>query len=263
MATLSGNTISDTYDGLLKLQDSSLPISSGMTQITDGLGNPTGLRLSDTEAQIFNGFTFKTYGLPKYVGMGFSNSSSFSSNFSQRTTSQPVLLRGELSYSGITYRMITPTSSNDTISFSLYEADYDDSVGVYPKTRVVNNLPLILTGSTSNISIPFGFNISVSESSIYFILLTGDNGNSPGTLLTARLGQVIGQTNLNLLNMIYGATITQNGQFGLFPTTSHSTVNLAQLYNGTFGATITPAQLIAAENSSGTQANGFLFNVVR
>jgi hypothetical protein len=93
--------------------------------------------------------------------------------------------------------------------------------------------------------------------------LTGDNGNSPGTLLTARLGQVIGQTNLNLLNMIYGATITQNGQFGLFPTTSHSTVNLAQLYNGTFGATITPAQLIAAENSSGTQANGFLFNVVR
>ena len=50
MATLTGKQIKDTYDSVLKLQDNAA-LSSSLKTITDGLGNATGLSLSDTEVK--------------------------------------------------------------------------------------------------------------------------------------------------------------------------------------------------------------------
>ena len=46
MGTLSGQSISDTYDGLLKLEDSTTGITSTYQQIQDGLGNDTNTKIS-------------------------------------------------------------------------------------------------------------------------------------------------------------------------------------------------------------------------
>ena len=47
MATLSGNAIKDSYQGLLKTSDNAA-VSSSLKTIQDGLGNDTGMSLSTT-----------------------------------------------------------------------------------------------------------------------------------------------------------------------------------------------------------------------
>ena len=46
MPTLSGQTIQSTYQGLIKLADSTSGITSTPQQIQDGLGNDTGTRIA-------------------------------------------------------------------------------------------------------------------------------------------------------------------------------------------------------------------------
>ena len=52
MGTLSGQSISDTYDGLLKLADSTTGITSTYQQIQDGLGNDTNTKISTNNNSI-------------------------------------------------------------------------------------------------------------------------------------------------------------------------------------------------------------------
>ena len=47
MASLTGQTVSSTYDGLLKTDDNDI-LTNGAKEITDGLGNGTGMTLSTT-----------------------------------------------------------------------------------------------------------------------------------------------------------------------------------------------------------------------
>ena len=54
MATLTGNQIKNSYDGLLKTTDNAALPASGRIQITDGLGNGSVLELGQQEAMLYN-----------------------------------------------------------------------------------------------------------------------------------------------------------------------------------------------------------------
>ena len=54
MSALTGNNVKDTYQGLLKLANSTTGITSVAQSIQDGLGNNTPLQMSNTEV-IVNG----------------------------------------------------------------------------------------------------------------------------------------------------------------------------------------------------------------
>ena len=56
MASLTGQTISSTYDSLLKVTDNG-PLNSSLKTITDGLGNSSSLQLSTIAAYITGGLT--------------------------------------------------------------------------------------------------------------------------------------------------------------------------------------------------------------
>ena len=56
MASLTGQTISSTYDSLLKVTDNG-PLNSSLRTITDGLGNSSSLQLSTIAAYITGGLT--------------------------------------------------------------------------------------------------------------------------------------------------------------------------------------------------------------
>lgn len=56
MASLTGQTISSTYDSLLKVTDNG-PLNSSLKTITDGLGNSSSLQLSTVAAYITGGLT--------------------------------------------------------------------------------------------------------------------------------------------------------------------------------------------------------------
>src|SRR6056297_2846689 len=60
MASLTGQTISSTYDGLLKTTDNDV-LTSGGKVITDGLGNSTGVTL-DTNGNVIAAGTVKATG---------------------------------------------------------------------------------------------------------------------------------------------------------------------------------------------------------
>ncbi len=73
MPTLSGQTIQSTYQGLLKLANSTSGITSTPQQIQDGLGNDTGTRIATNFLSAPNVFpmTSSANFIPDYMGPGF------------------------------------------------------------------------------------------------------------------------------------------------------------------------------------------------
>ena len=145
MATLSGQSIQNTYDGLLKLADSTTGITSTYQQIQDGLGNNTNTRistagiLSPTLAQVSNQFT-----KPDYMGIGFSiNSSANQANIQNKVLYFPFYDTGVLSYSAISYNVNTLTSTSDVVSMAFYSLQHVPGLGVAPKDLVMSGITLI------------------------------------------------------------------------------------------------------------------------
>ena len=144
MATLSGQSISNTYDGLLKLEDSTTGITSTYQQIQDGLGNDTNTRistagiLSPTLAGVSNQFT-----KPDNMGIGFSiNTSANQANSQNKVLYFPFYDTGIFSYSAISYNVNTLTSTSDVVSMAFYSLQQVPGFGVAPKDLIMSGITL-------------------------------------------------------------------------------------------------------------------------
>jgi hypothetical protein len=190
MASLSGNTIQDTYDGLLKLNDSTQGISSSFESITDGLGNDTGTKIKE------NGFWSRTqlyqtdYKFPYYgMGIGAGNStggaSVYGSPSEPRKQFQYFYDNGLYSYSAFSYNVATITSSNDIVEWAFYSAQYVDNIGIVPYQKLAGEFSLDLT-STGQKTITF-VNPLKFEPGYNFLVYRVLNTDSPGSIPTMRL----------------------------------------------------------------------------
>lgn len=63
MANLTGNSIRNTFESLLKFVDN-LAATTGLKRITDGLGNNTALSLGDDEAKVHGSLEVDSINLP-------------------------------------------------------------------------------------------------------------------------------------------------------------------------------------------------------
>jgi hypothetical protein len=145
MATLSGQSIQNTYDGLLKLADSTTGITSTYQQIQDGLGNNTNTRistsgiLSPTLAGVSNQFT-----KPDYMGAGFTvNALTNQANSQNKVLYYPFYDTGIFSYSAISYNVNTLTSTSDVVSMAFYSLQQVPGLGIAPKDLIMSGITLI------------------------------------------------------------------------------------------------------------------------
>ncbi len=126
MASLTGQTISSTYDSLLKVSDNE-PLTATLKQITDGLGNNSALSLSTADAQI-TGDLVITGALDVTGAISGSNLSG--SNTGDETYASIIAKLGftPIGGSGIAGRVSRFSDSDELTSTNIYIAS-DETIG--------------------------------------------------------------------------------------------------------------------------------------
>jgi hypothetical protein len=219
MGTLTGQQINNTYDGLLKLEDSTTGITSTYQQIQDGLGNDTNTRISTSgilSPNIVNMNNLK----PDYCGNGFTSVGVAPvANTQNRVLYLPFYDSGNYSFSAISYNLTTLSSTSDVVSVAFYTMQQVPLVGIAPKDLIMSGITFdsvapATTGVKTSL-LPSTLSFSGTGGGFYIIAFNITNG---GVTPTVRYGQPI----LSIANQSYAynlglylnvaGTATQVGQ---------------------------------------------------
>jgi len=265
MATLSGQTIQSTYQGLLKLADSSTGITSNLQSVQDGLGNETPIRVSTNRLNINNFYSYQNL-KPRYTGNGYSavNGAQQASGVQNILFTYPFYDTGIYSYSAMTYRVGTITSTSDVVEIAFYTPQIGE-FGLFPHQRVGSVQTLSGLTSAAEHTIPFsGGNISFSGtgSGLYFAMLKYSNaGVQPTVRFNTQVTTITSAGLFESSTFGYAPVIGSNGYNGLCRFTGNRLVfSGASTFDSSFlYSTISSAQSLSAAIAGGL--TGFLLHV--
>ena len=186
MSTLTGQAIKDTYEGLLKLTDSTTGITSTPQQIQDGLGNDTGTKIATnwlTNPMVLGMQDYKA----DYYGLGFAATGNAPvANTQNIIIAQLFYDNGTYDYSAMTYNVITATTSSDVITCGFYNGQYVDGVGFAPYQLIQSGITLTNNSTGVKVtSLPSTLSFSGYGPGYYFWLYKISNA---GVTPTTRLG---------------------------------------------------------------------------
>jgi hypothetical protein len=207
MSSLFNTQINQTYQGLLKLADSTTGITSTLQAVEDGLGNNTGVRISTTQLESDNIPSFVPL-KARYYGGGFNNVSGaqYPAGIQNTILATPFYDNGNYSYSAISINVGTQTSTSDTLEIAIYTSQIINPFGLYPHTPIISGLTADVS-STGIKTVSFGSNISFSGygAGVYWLVYKISNG---GVQPTFRPCAPIQPSLLNqILFPIYGMTL--------------------------------------------------------
>jgi hypothetical protein len=257
MGTLSGQTIQDTYDGLLKLEDSTNQITSTLQNLQDGLGNNTGIRIA--ENQLFHRqLTFADNFKPDFGGVGFGTTNTSFAAFAgmqNKLNAHLIYDAGLYTYSSITYNFVTATSTGDVVDVAFYDAQFVDGVGLAPKDLIMSGITLTSSGSTGIIETPLPSNLTFNSGSQYYFMcfIISNSGVTPtvvyrattdfpfGSAITTAVngnGGMLGMALVDVGGLYYcrpggRATSTSNTPYTLGFQTSYSSSDISSNTNST------------------------------
>jgi len=190
MSTLTGQQIKDTYDGLLKLADSTTGITSSYQQIQDGLGNDTNTRIS-TQGIISPNVVGINNLKPDYTGTGFNLGAggASSANTQGRVLYYPFYDTGIYSYSAVSYNLGTLSSTSDIVTMAFYSMQQVPLVGVAPKDLIMSGITIdsvapAVTGVKTTL-LPSTLTFSGTGSGFYIVAFFVSNA---GVTPTVRYG---------------------------------------------------------------------------
>ncbi len=168
MSQLTNQQINNTYQGLIKLADSTTGVTSSLQSIQDGLGNDLPMKVSSGVFMTNVDMSYPKYGVGDFYGSGVALTSAAPvANTQNLMVALPFYDRGELSYSGISYQLITASTTSDIVNVSFYSSQWVDGYGLAPYEVVMSGMTFKSTGST-------GFNTDTFVSPLSF------SGNGPG-----------------------------------------------------------------------------------
>ena len=162
MATLSGQTIQSTYQGLLKLANSTTGITNSIQAIEDGLGNDTGLEIKNnflTQLNQINIGRLKNdfFGVGISIGSG-SNPAAGQNNI---IGAYPFYDAGIYQYSAITFNLVSASTTNDTYECAFYTCEMGPD-GLYAKDVIISGITASTVTPTGNKTYVFPNYISFS-----------------------------------------------------------------------------------------------------
>lgn len=213
MSSLTGQQINQTYQGLLKLENSTTGITQNFQNVQDGLGNNTGVRFATNIFQAPNLLSMVPL-KAQYYGNGYQTTagSQFNSAFQGVIAANMFYDNSQFSYSAISFNVITATTSSDTFEFAIYTSQLINPNGLYPYQPIVSGLT-VNVASTGIKTVTFPSNISMSGygAGIYFLVFKISNA---GVQPTVRFGA----TNMSPVfqqfnSMIYGQTAVLGGGY--------------------------------------------------
>ena len=189
MAQLTGNAIQSSYLGLLKTLDNAAMSNAGFPQITDGAGNNSMLKMSQTELQLGSNINTQYF---KQYATGATEIKDAAFSIYDATSSQYVIVDATNAGvgSGANYFLATAAGSSIAGPLDLSGATITglpvDPNTTYDLAAVASgaNINLNLTGSdatTDTVSIVAGTNITLSEAAgVVTIDAAGGGGGTAG-----------------------------------------------------------------------------------
>jgi hypothetical protein len=264
MSTLTGNQIKNTYQGLLKLADSSTGITSNYQQVQDGLGNNTNSRIS-TSGFISPNIMNITSGGMDFGGLGASNTDmSYATDEYDSLVMFPFIDNGYNSYSAITTFLRTATTTSDVVEIGFYTSQLNDNYGLVPYQLIMTGGTLTTTGSTGTktLVLPSTLSFSGYGQGVYFAAIrTRNAGSTPSVRFRSNVKQANLPSYLSNQIGFYGITAFPNPQF-FFSATA-----CLGLYNGSVAnweTTWTNAVLASySPYLTSMTFPGFLLNAIR
>jgi hypothetical protein len=188
MSALTGNQIKNTYQGLLKLDDSSTGITQNLQAIQDGLGNNTGLRIGTNQLEVPNIQSFVNL-KSQYYGSGFQPTAAaqMAAGTQNVIIAYPFTDKGLYAFSALTFNLITASTSSDTCEAAIYTSQMINPNGVFPYAPIISGLTIPTTGTLGQRTVAFPSNISMSGygGGIYWIVFKVSNA---GVQPTVRFG---------------------------------------------------------------------------
>lgn len=188
MPTLSGQTIQSTYQGLLKLADSTSGITSTVQQIQDGLGNNTGTRIATNFLTAPNVFPMnqQTTFTPDFMGPGF-GSTGITPQANQQNRLNAFLFydTGKYAYSAITYSIVSATTTSDVVEVAFYNTQYRDGEGIIPFQLIMSGITLSTSPGGSSFlqtNLPSTLSFSGSGGGFYYMVMKISNAGVTPTI---------------------------------------------------------------------------------
>ena len=266
MGTLSGQSISDTYDGLLKLEDSTTGITSTYQQIQDGLGNDTNTKistqgiLSPTIPTIISGLK------PDFCGVGFLNNSVTNiAGIQNKTLNFPFYDAGFLSYSAISYSTSVATTIGDVVSVAFYSLQLVPTIGYAPKDLIVSGITLTVNSTGfKTTTLPSTLSFSGTGGGYYIAAFYITNS---GATPTVRFGGVASNSLTNPTGYAsLGFVTNAAGNSAIMGTKSNNLSNgVLSILNLPFQTSYTPAEITTNYNTTvlAQSQYGFALNTIK
>lgn len=266
MSTLTGQAIKDTYEGLLKLEDSTAGITSSLQAIQDGLGNNTGARIATNFFTAPNVVNLNMNLIPDYMGNGATLGAGIAMGASTQNRLQYGIFydNGVASYSAITYNLGTLTSTSDVVSAYFYSLQLVPGFGIAPKDLIMSGITLTSAGSTGmkTTTLPSTLSFSGTGGGYYVFAYYVSNSNVTPTVrygspVTSARNQSFSET-LGYYFNVAGTSMALAGRLGI--TTSGSLV----INNLAVQSSYTNSDIQTNQSTSaGAGFIGFGLNVIR
>jgi hypothetical protein len=265
MASLSGQSIQSTYQGLLKLADSTTGITSSFQAVQDGLGNDTGLRIATNQLESDNINSFVPL-RARYYGAGYNNASAspYSSGMQNIIIATPFYDNGNYSYSAMSFNVLT--GSTEVVEMALYTTQLINPSGLFPYSPVISGLTAdTTTTGIKTITFPTPISFSGYGAGVYWLVWKINNaggapviristGNAFTTGLSPNLFQSYGFAQSFTTNVL-AASIRGNNGSNSFQSFSGLTT-----FDNPYSTTINTAQ--STSTSLTGNAPGFLLHTV-
>ena len=266
MSNLTGQQINQSFQGLLKLADSSTGITTSLQAVQDGLGNDTGLKIgTDYLGGASLVSSFQVQGMKGGAGMSTGAGTAFATNSHGRLNSVLFYDRGDIPYSSITFGIGTVSSTQDTYDFAIYDAQFCPTAGYQPKDALT---PIITVSSADTVTTGlYTYNLTgltFDKGGFYFMCFRATNPTS--VTPTFRFRTVNGTTIVSTIAGQYlGYVLDFGGTCFPNPYRAGTGGNSGQFYSGITGSMQTSYSVNDMENgvsSTNQSIGGFVLNPV-
>jgi hypothetical protein len=265
MSTLSNQQINQSFQGLLKLADSSTGITQTLQSVQDGLGNDTGVRMGLNFFESPTQLTYSPLGQSTCgIGINSTGAGTANTNVNKLYGHFFFAQKGE-TYTGLTVSVGTIAAGDDTLEFALYTVGRSDRYGITPKDLVMSGMTLstsdLSTTGLKTMTLPTP--LIFPESGVYFLASLVQSTGTPAVRLRGVFSTTVLSVSSALLNSMYGPVLdtTSVGYFNAFQGGLTSSTFI--LYGGTdgpFSPSYDPETIGGQASSFNANILGFVFN---
>ena len=266
MSNLTGQQINQSFQGLLKLADSSTGITTSLQAVQDGLGNDTGLKIGTDYlggAGLIS--AFQVQGMKGGCGMATGTGTAFNAGANGLLQSVLFYDRGDITYSSITFGIGTVTTTQDTYDFAIYDAQFCPTAGYQPKDALT---PIITVTSANTVTTGlYTYNLSglsFDKGGYYFLCFRVTNPTSVAP--TFRFRNPNNATAASqLAGTLLGTVLDYTGVCFPNPFRAGTSQNIGQLYGCLSGAMQSSYSVNDMENCvspTNQSLGGFVLNPV-